>query len=217
MNLGTVSQHKWKRFPKASGKWQAGFTLVEVMISLAVLSLVMLTTVSSLRTFANTQGSLERKINRVDEIRSVSSFLREALQANVPPAEEESSGLSLGGSVSQTAFFRGSPRSVAWKAPMVFGEGYGGTLFVLLAREGNQLVLRWQEPPSDGQDSEPDWRDTPSRVVIDNVEEFSISYRQDFEEGWRQGIVIEEAPMMVRLNIKSSGRYWPDLIAGVNR
>ena len=37
-----------------------GFTLVEVMVSLAVLSLILLATVSALRTFANTQGSLER-------------------------------------------------------------------------------------------------------------------------------------------------------------
>ncbi|MEP1471524.1 MAG: prepilin-type N-terminal cleavage/methylation domain-containing protein [Halieaceae bacterium] len=217
MNLNTATQSRRRSCPGASAIGEKGFTLVEVMISLAVLSLVMLTTVSSLRTFANTQGSLERKINRIDEIRSVSSFLREALQANVPAAEEESGGLSLGGSVSQTAFFRGSPRSVEWKAPMVFGEGYGGTLFVRLAWENDQLVLRWQEPPTDGKDSEPDWADTQSRVVIDHVEAFSISYRQEFEDNWREGLVIDEAPMMLRLSIKSSGRYWPDLIAGVNR
>lgn len=201
-----------ERQPKAQG-----FTLVEVMVSLAVLSLILLATVSALRTFANTQGSLERKIARIDEIRSVSSFLRDALQANVAASEEESSGLSLGGGQTESAFFRGNSRSVEWKAPMVFGEGYGGTLLVRLAREQNQLTLRWQDPPEEDEAFEPDWGGTPSRVVIDNVEEFGIAYRQEYGENWQSGIVIETPPVMLRLTIKSSGRYWPDLIAGVNR
>jgi general secretion pathway protein J len=197
----------------------AGFTLVEVMVSLAVLSLLMLATVSALRTFANTQGSLERKISRVDEIRSVSSFLRQALQSNVvAQAQGESGGLSLGGAPpSQSAFFRGTPRSVEWKAPMMFGEGYGGTFLIRVGREANQLTLRWQDPPDDDDGFEPDWRDTPVRVVIDNLEEFSVAYRLDYKEGWKEGIAIESPPVMVRLAIKSSGRYWPDLIAEVQR
>jgi general secretion pathway protein J len=212
-------------YPAASGRTSftqrhpqsRGFTLVEVMVSLAVLSLILLATVSALRTFANTQGSLERKIARVDEIRSVSSFLRDALQANVSASGEESQGLSLGGVSTQSAFFRGNSRSVEWKAPMIFGEGYGGTLLVRLAREQNQLTLRWQDPPENDDDFEPDWRGTPSRVVIDNVEEFGIAYRQEYDQNWEGGIAIEEPPVMLRLTIKSSGRYWPDLIAGVNR
>jgi general secretion pathway protein J len=214
LSSGITSRSSFlERHPKSQG-----FTLVEVMVSLAVLSLILLATVSALRTFANTQGSLERKIARVDEIRSVSSFLRDALQANIAASGEASDGLALGGSgQTQSAFFRGNSRSVEWKAPMIFGEGYGGTLLVRLAREQNQLTLRWQDPPKDDENFEPDWRGTPSRVVIDHVEEFGIAYRQEYGENWQSGIAIEEPPVMLRLTIKSSGRYWPDLIAGVNR
>lgn len=213
LSSGITSRSSFlERHPKSQG-----FTLVEVMVSLAVLSLILLATVSALRTFANTQGSLERKIARVDEIRSVSSFLRDALQANVAGSEERVSSLSLGGDGGQKGFFRGSPDSVEWKAPMTFGEGYGGILLVRLALEEGQLTLRWQEPAVDEEGAEPDWAGTPVRVVIDNVEDFSVAYRLQYGEPWSEGIFLEEAPVMLRLAIKSSGRYWPDLIAGVNR
>ena len=56
-----------------------GFTLVEVMVALTILSLVMMATVTGLRTLANTQSAIERMTSRVDEVRSVSIFLRDLL------------------------------------------------------------------------------------------------------------------------------------------
>ena len=55
-----------------------GFTLVEVMVSLAILSLVMLVTVSGFRTLGNTATSISAMTGRTDELRSVSMFLRDA-------------------------------------------------------------------------------------------------------------------------------------------
>ena len=49
---------------------QRGFTLVEVMVALTILSLVMLATVTGLRTLANTQVAIERMTSRVDEVRT---------------------------------------------------------------------------------------------------------------------------------------------------
>ena len=47
------------------------------------MTLILSATVSALRTFGNTQSSLERVITRVDEIRAVSTFLRNAFAATV--------------------------------------------------------------------------------------------------------------------------------------
>ena len=80
-----------------------GFTLVEVMVALTILSLVMMATVTGLRTLANTQGAIERTTNRVDEIRSVSSFLRDLLESAV--VGEDMGGLSLGGGSSEATYF----------------------------------------------------------------------------------------------------------------
>ena len=60
---------------------QGGFTLVEVIVSLGILSLIMLATISALRTFGQTQVSLDKMIDRVDEVRTVSGMVRGAADA----------------------------------------------------------------------------------------------------------------------------------------
>ena len=61
-----------------------GFTLIEVVVSLAILSLVLLGTVTGLRTLGNTQESLERVTDRAEEVRTVRFF-------------EEPDGIGCGG------------------------------------------------------------------------------------------------------------------------
>ena len=51
-----------------------GFTLVEVMVALAIFSLVMLATVTGFRTLSNTAATIDRMTDRIDEVRSVSAF-----------------------------------------------------------------------------------------------------------------------------------------------
>ena len=51
-----------------------GFTLIEVMVALTILSLVLMVTVTGLSTLANTQSAIERMTSRIDEVRSVSIF-----------------------------------------------------------------------------------------------------------------------------------------------
>ena len=57
--------------PGSRERVAAGFTLVEVVVALSILSLVMLTTITGLRTLANTQGALDRLTNRVDQVLSL--------------------------------------------------------------------------------------------------------------------------------------------------
>lgn len=80
-----------------------GFTLVEVMVALSILSLLLLATISALRTFGNTQVSVEKLTNRVDEVRTVSGFLRDTLQSAVVGTRR--SGLSLGTAPPESSFF----------------------------------------------------------------------------------------------------------------
>ena len=74
----------------------AGFTLVEVVVALAILSLVMLATITGLRTLANTQVSLVRMTERVDGMRAVSSFLRDTLES-AAVGSSSGGGLAMGG------------------------------------------------------------------------------------------------------------------------
>ena len=196
---------------------ERGFTLVEVIVALGVLSLILLATVSALRTFANTQVSLNRMVDRVDEVRTVSSFLRDMLDGAVT-GRARAGGLGLGGGGgSELAYFEGSEKSLAWKAPALFGEAYGGTMLMRLVKEDSALKLYWQDLPPN---NEPViWDKKNSRVLLANVEEFTVSFRPEYELDWQSGLWDSDggAPALVRLNIKASGRFWPDLILRVQR
>ena len=80
-----------------------GFTLIEVVVSLAILSLVLLGTVTGLRTLGNTQVSLERVTQRADEVRTVSAFLRDLMESAV--VGSGSGGLTLAEAVVQPRIF----------------------------------------------------------------------------------------------------------------
>lgn len=192
-----------------------GFTLVEVMVALTILSLIMLTTITSLRTLGNTQVAIDRLTERVDEMRTISSFLRDTLEATVVGAT--SGGLAFAGQASSrgTTFFELEPQAMTWKSTVQFGEGYGGSHFLRVAQENDTLVLRWQELTDSGVPEK--WDKTPSRVMVHRLEEFELSYRREFDGDWLKKWDRRGLPALVMARMKVSGRYWPDLIMQVPR
>lgn len=193
---------------------QRGFTLVEVMVALTILSMVLLGTVTGMRTLGNTQASIERATERVDEIRTVSGFLRQLMESAVVGGK---GGLTLGGGSLEATYFRLGTGFVEWKTNLMFGEAYGGVHLVRIADEEGQLMLRWLEADKVFPDEE-GWLEAPSRPLVNDLETLSLQVREGFQsewvEDWEQS---STAPALVRLQIKSSGRYWPDLIMQVQR
>ena len=185
-----------------------GFTLVEVMVALTILSMVMLATITGLRTLASSQVAIERMTSRVDEVRTVSSFLRDTLESAVSGAN--ASRLSLGGGGQEKLFFEASKQSLAWKSTVLFGEGFGGSYLVRVGREGEKLVLRWLEPPKRG--ALPGWGEAPTRTLIEDLQEFRLSFRHEYSESWSDSPGRDGVPALVRMQIRADGRSWPDLI-----
>ena len=190
-----------------------GFTLIEVMVALSILSLVMLATVTALRTLGNTQGAIERMTDRVDEVRTVSGFLRDILESAV--VGSDSGGLTLGGGGREATYFNYGDDFLEVKSTILFGESYGGTYLVLVAKEGTKLVLRWQQPPASGAPS--DWIEAPSRVMVEDLEEFAVAARQEFSEAWSDSNPDGDPPALLRIQVRSAGRDWPVLILRVQR
>lgn len=188
-----------------------GFTLVEVMVALSILSLVMLATVTGFRTLANTQTTLVRQTDRVDQMRTVSSFLRDTMESAVVGAE--SGGLSMGGGNRGSGFFEMTADALAWKATVQFGESFGGSYLVRVGREDESLVLRWQEETAGGATIA--WEDAEQRILVDGVEEFEVSWRSGFRDEWLEQWEKGDVPGWVRLQVKAAGRYWPELIMQV--
>lgn len=190
-----------------------GFTLVEVMVALTILTLVMLATVTGLRTLGNTQVAIERLTGRVDEMRSVSTFLRDTLNSAVTGSG--SGGLTLGGGLGEQTIFEVRPNALMWKAVILFGEDFGGSYVVRVAGEGGNLVLRWQEQNRFGEVE--DWNKAPSRTLVSGLQEFTAAYRREPGGEWRSDWDGAGAPGWVRLRIRAADRYWPDLVMQVMR
>ncbi|MHA7816244.1 MAG: PulJ/GspJ family protein [Pseudohaliea sp.] len=191
-----------------------GFTLVEAVVALAVLSLIMLATVSGLRTLGNTQATVDRRVDRVSELRAVSSFLRDSFSAAVTGSN--TGGLSLGGSgAERTVFELTEQGDVIWKAVVLFGENYGGNYLVRLGRRKEDLVLRWRKPgagsPLQG------WNKAPGRTLVSGVDSFEVAYRRGADEPWTSEWDRGGQPGWVRLRLRVDGRFWPDLVMAVAR
>ena len=196
-----------------------GFTLVEVIVALGIFSLIMLATVSGYRTLGNTASTIDRMTDRTDELRSVSAFLRDALENTVVgTASGGGDEMTFGGSatsVGPVAFFKVTQGSLEWRAKILFGEAYGGSYFLRLAKRNDQLVLQWQEPQ--GQFEPGDWNTAPSRNVLDNLQVFEVWTRMDAKSKWSRGDIQGESPGHVKLIIKANDRFWPELIMTVQR
>lgn len=200
-----------------------GFTLVEVVVALAILSLIMLATITSLRTLGNTQGTLDRMTHRVDQVRTVSSFLRDTMESAAVGGGGGGGGggLSLGGSGngsggSGSAYFELVDGALVWKTTVLFGEGFGGSYLVRVSREDDLLVLRWQEPPPPNARSL-EWAEAQERTLVLDMEEFDVAWRRDHMDEWHRVWEKGDEVGWVRLQIKAAGRHWPELIMQVPR
>jgi general secretion pathway protein J len=193
---------------------EQGFTLVEVLVALTILSLVLMTTLTALRTLGNSQSAIERITDRVDEVRTVSNFLRDLLESVVVGANDE---LTTGGGTSDASYFRSGQDFLEFKSTILFGESYGGSYLVRVAKEGGSLVFRWQESPVD--EAPQEWAEMPSRVIVAQLEELEVSTRNDFTQAWTDNRSADDlsVPALVRLHVKAAGRYWPDLIMQVQQ
>ena len=191
-----------------------GFTLMEVMIALTLLSMMMIAIVSSLRTFANTRTTLEGTTRRVDEIRLVSAFLRRTLAAAIPVADSARGVLtfdSLDNKGGQETYISGRSSELTWVAPVAASAGFGGVFVMNLRWEEEALALRWK--PYQKNVTALIWEGTKAHILIENVQEFSVAYRSEFGGDWVSDWEESGAsPVSVRMNIKAGEKYWPELI-----
>jgi general secretion pathway protein J len=186
-----------------------GFTLVEVLVAMTLLSLVMLALGAALRTMGQTEQRVDLRLQRSDEARVATQFLSSVLgrvsarKSAVPTA----AGTSL-------YLFSGAPGAVAWIGVMPARHGAGGRYYFRLAPEtlagGQALVLRFVPWTPDS--GFPDWSAAQSRVLAADVSSLSLSYADamgTWADGWAQA---DKLPARVRLDLQTGAGRWPPLI-----
>jgi hypothetical protein len=122
-------------------------------------------------------------------------------------------GLALGAVGREAPYFELTRDALVWKSTVLIGENFGGSYLVRVAREDDLLVLRWQEPDRSGQPG--DWREAQERTLVAGLQELDISWRGNYADAWRTEWQRGDVAAWVRFTIKSSDRYWPELIMQV--
>lgn len=189
-----------------------GFTLVEMVIALVVLSFISLGTVTALRTLGNTQDRLAYTTARVDELRQVSQFLRSSLRQAMAPLVEGFDGIWVAESAGLP---RAWPEEIIWLAPFDAAGGAGGLVYFRLYRDGERLRLQFQ-PYREAFDHGTWAMLEPGDVLVEGLESFRVSYRIEPFGPWLNTLSGEvdqrQALPDIRIAIRADGRYWPDIV-----
>ncbi|MGC1549900.1 MAG: prepilin-type N-terminal cleavage/methylation domain-containing protein [Rhodanobacter sp.] len=195
-------------------KRAAGFTLLEVLGALVLLSLLLLGVYSGIRTATHTVHAGEIKIGQMDQIRSSQQFLRRELsQAIAQAMAHDPDGNSI--------FFTGDAHEMRFVAPL---PGYLGRMgpqlqqlkLVSDGEHGMRLEASFAVLPPDG--SAPQ-QVGDAQVLVDGIRGGGFSYRgrdktgqvMDWQDDWKDS---QRMPSLVSINLTlDNGRVWPQLRA----
>ena len=188
-----------------------GFTLVELLVVLSLLSLVMLALGAAMRTMAQSEIRVDQRLQRADEMRVATGFLstvmgRVSVRKSTAPVPAGASPY----------LFAGQPDAVAWVGVMPARYGAGGRYFFRLAREpaGSEAALVIRFAPWQSGAAFPDWNAAESRVLVTQVASMVAEYAEpEGGGGWQlQWQDTERLPTRLRLSLRTGAGDWPPLV-----
>ncbi len=185
-----------------------GFTLVELLVVLVLLSLIVLAMASALRTASQTEERVDARLQQMDDLRTVSLFLRSVL-ARVS-AEKTTLPVPQGRS---PYYFTGTASTLTWVGVMPARHGAGGlTHFRLSLSDDGALGLHYR--PWSGPSSAPDWSAAGSSTLLTGVTAFDLHYEDAAREppAWTpEWSDVDHLPSRVSLVVQTRTGAWPEL------
>jgi len=192
----------------------SGFTLVEILVAMTLLSLVMLALGAAMRTLGQTEQRVDQRLQAADEMRVASQFLASVL-GRVSPRKS-----TLPAQAGASPYlFAGDPAAVAWVGVMPARHGAGGRHYFRLGGEtvdGHPVVvLRYA--PWTADTGFPDWSAAQSRVLAAGVAGFALAYADgagNWSPAWRQP---DKLPARIRVDLRTAAGEWPPLIVAMRQ
>lgn len=196
---------------------QHGFTLVEVLVATAVLSLVMLGLLTAMRSFAQSETRIDERIRVDDDLRVGERFLRSVIAGVSPHPRAPAAGAP------NVIDFVGSADALRWIGVMPARHGAGGLYrFSLQARpasaEGQAALVLEFSPFVPGFGSPLDPAAVQSRAMATGIRGVRFRYQDDLESGeqWlAEWTHVDRLPRRIGLSIDSDRLPWPELIVAV--
>ena len=199
--------------PQRTAIFSAGFTLIEVLVVMSLLSLVMLAMGSALRTTAQTEERVGQRLQRTDEMRVADGFLRSILgrvaARKVPQPVEQGASQFI---------FNGQAVQLTWVGVMPARYGAGGRHHFRLQLHGTvaepqALVLQFTPWLDDA--LPPDWSQASSHTLVQEVQSLALQYEDAQPEPpvWTpQWTVPDRLPQRVMLSLQTNAGLWPSIV-----
>ena len=203
---------------------QRGFTLLELLVVMSLLSVIMIGLVSALRTMAQTESKIDQRLNRLDEIRVARHFLQQTL------TRVSAMTLDAPGATGKKIIpFTATANSLTWVGIMPARPSVGGRHFFRLSMEdtpqGRELVLRFA--PWKPDTLTPDWTNAESRILIAGIHQLDVQAqgqplaKRNLAEPWPQAWqigwpVTDTLPEQLRLKLVDAQGDWPDWIIALH-
>lgn len=191
-----------------------GFTLVEVLIGLALLGLLMTMLYSGLYTSSRSWEAGDRQARNNDDQRQVLSFIRRQISQAVPVSRIDDGDSHI--------LFRGERDTMYYVARLPAHRGGTDLYLAALAvsrNDGNHrtLVLRYE--PLTSNTEFPDFGEAAkSRTLIDRLDTIELAYfgseKPEEEPRWHHDWEFEDRlPTLIRLTLAvDNENTWPELL-----
>lgn len=188
-------------------KNSSGFTLLEVMLAMTLLSIMVVLLFSSLKVGAESWNKGEKKIAEVNEKAVVYQFFKRHLPAIKPiwnAFSDNERTFSFQGQTNALQFVSAFPSSAARKGLQLFELEFDEREKGLI-----KVILRPFYPALD----ERQWQ-KEEVVLIENVKNFELSYfnlRENiWEDNWQEKLVL---PALIKIKIELiNGSFWPEMV-----
>ncbi len=202
----------------SDGRLPRGFTLLEVLIATALLSLVLIGLLTAMRAFARSEERIDERVRIDEELRVTDGFLRGVLAAIAPRQRPQPAG----GATAEIDF-SGSADEMRWIGVMPARHGAGGLyrfrLFVRPSGVGEPAALVLEFSPFVvGFEAPLDPSSVRSRVMVSPVAGVRFRYQDDLASGeqWHDAWPhADRLPQRIGLVIEGTKRSWPGIVVGV--
>lgn len=203
---------------KGVGRYAAeGFTLIEVLIAMTLLSIMVVLLFGSLKICADSWEKGESKIAEVNEVAVVYNFFQQHLSAAKPLWDD----FSVAGQ--KTYAFQGNTQSLQFVGNFPASAGRGGLQLFSIQLQDDQdsqlsggtpinVSLTPFFPLTEGADPQKE-----EVALIKHVRHFSLAYFGPDDTGeasWQtEWLDKETQPQLVKINIQAdNGIFWPEMV-----
>ncbi len=200
-------------------KIHQGFTLVEMLVAMSLLSLIMLGLAGAMGTMGRTETSIDNRLARMDDARTSADFLRSVLSRVSAKRMQGLQVQPMQGQAGNVApfFFTGAGQEMTWVGVMPARYGVGGRYHFRLAMGqylGEPAVMLSYTPWIDQQTS-PDWNGADNYPILPHATGLSLQYLNGANDPPQWGAdwgAIDLLPQAVQVQMSSEQAVLPPIV-----